>query len=91
MSKAQSSFFNRYRVGFHHSISQTLLLWFLVLALLPMTLTAWLSYQQASESLRMDAAEKLEQAGSANIRFIQSWFNYRFMDIVYKAEDPNTQ
>ncbi len=78
------------RVRFNHSLSRTLLLWFLVLALLPMTMIAWLGYQQASDSLKEAATQQLEQAADANVRFIQNWFDYRFMDILSQAEDPQT-
>lgn len=79
------------RVGFHHSIYQTLLIWFLLLALLPMILTAWLGYQRASESLYDSAESMLELVSVSDSRFIQNWFDYRFMDILQQAEDPHTK
>lgn len=78
------------RVGFIHSIHQTFMIWFLLLAILPMALIAWLGYQRASESLRKAAANQLEQVAQADSRFIQNWFDYRFMDLLTKADDPHT-
>ncbi|MCF6252967.1 MAG: response regulator [Methylococcaceae bacterium] len=79
------------RVGFLHSIKYTLLVWFLVLALLPMILTAWIGYQRASESLRVAAADLLVQASVSNSRFIKNWFEFRFLDILQQAEDRHTK
>ena len=79
------------RVGFLHSINQTLLIWFLFLALFPMLITSWLSYQRASEILRLAAEQKLEQVAVSGSQFIDNWFDYRFMDILQQADDPNTR
>ena len=79
------------RVGFHNSINQTLLIWFLLLALFPMAVTSWLGYQRASESLHLAAAQKLEQVAVSGSQFISNWFDYRFMDIHQQADDPHTR
>ena len=63
------------------SIGRTLILWFLLLALLPMSLVAWISYQQATDSLTHAAEDKLEYAAASNIAFIQNWFDYRVTDL----------
>jgi hypothetical protein len=76
------------RVGFHRSINRTLLIWFLMLTLFPMVVTSWLSYQRSSESIRLAAAQKLEQVAVSGSRFINNWFDYRFMDILQQADDP---
>ena len=55
-----------------------------------MMVTSWLSYQRASESLRLAAAQKLEQVAVSGSRFINNWFDYRFMDILQQADDPHT-
>ncbi len=67
-------------------LSHTLLFWFLLLALLPMTLTAWISYQQAVKSLTASATEQLTQDAKRNARFINNWFDYRFMDLTLQAD-----
>jgi len=91
MNKLHRSLQKTRRVGFLHSINHTLLVWFLVLALLPMILTALIGYQRASESLRVAAADLLVQASVSNSRFIKNWFDFRFMDILQQAEDRHTK
>ncbi len=86
MNKIQSK-----HVGFHNSLYRTLLIWFLLLALLPMILIAWISYQQGYKTLKEEAANQLEQASQANSRFIHNWFDYRFKDSIVHAANSNTQ
>ncbi len=58
------------------SLSFNLILWFLVLAILPMTLIASISYYHAYSGLRAAAVNELVQAADLNERFINRWFNY---------------
>ncbi|BCG64345.1 MAG: two-component system, sensor histidine kinase and response regulator [Methyloprofundus sp.] len=78
------------KVVFSHSINRTLLFWFLLLALAPMSLVSWVSYHQAATGLHKAAAQNLEHMAIADSKFIQNWFNYRFTDINSEAEDPHT-
>jgi PAS domain S-box-containing protein len=55
-----------------------------------MSLVAWISYQQAVESLTRVAGENLEQATVAKVTYIQNWFEYRSMDIEHQAQNPRT-
>ncbi len=64
-----------------YSLGRSLLLWFLLLALLPLGLTAWLGYRQSVEGLTNAAIEKLEQGAQLKVQLIHSWFDYRFMDL----------
>jgi len=80
---------NQY-VGFRQSISKTLIVWFLLLALIPMCLVAYIGYQQASDGLYKNAVELLTQSAKSRTQFIQNWFNYRFIDITHQSEDPRT-
>jgi len=73
----------------NRSLSHTLMLWFMLLALLPMTLVAWLGYQQANTSLTQAVARDLEQTALLKAGFIKNWFDYRFMDLNSQAEDHN--
>ncbi len=72
--------------GRYHSLARSLVLWFLLLALLPLTLVSFISYQQAHSSLRSAKVDALEQIAGKNIGFIESWFDYRLMDISVQAE-----
>ncbi len=67
------------------SLGRTLLLWFLLLALLPMTLVAWISYQEATRSLTGAISERLEQGARMQAGFIENWFDYRSMDLKSQA------
>ncbi|MCG8429124.1 MAG: response regulator [Chromatiales bacterium] len=68
------------------SLKRTLIGWFLLMALLPMSLIAWIGYQQAHHSLSEAATEKLEQAATAKVAFIKNWFDYRLRDLQNHAE-----
>lgn len=71
------------------SLRDTLMLWFLLLALVPMGLVAWIGYQQAKTSLTQAAESKLEQAADAGRAFIRNWFDYRVTDLNHHAETRN--
>ena len=70
-----------------HSLGRSLLVWFLLLALLPLSLTAWLGYRQSVEGLTAAAIEKLEQGAQSKSQLIHTWFGYRFMDLNSQAEN----
>ena len=71
------------------SLSHSLILWFLLLALLPLTFVSWFSYQQANKNLIQAAEEKLEQSAALSVRFILNWFDYRLMDLNTQAESQD--
>ncbi len=75
------------KTGCRSSLGRTLILWFLLLALLPMSLVAWIGYQQANTSLTQAAADKLEFAAESKVAFLRNWFDYRFMDLNSQAEN----
>ena len=77
-------------MNFKSSISKTLLTWFLLLAMLPMSLVAFISYQQASESLYHSAVKQLELIARSDSQFIHDWFDYRFKDAANQAANPHT-
>ena len=80
LTKVKSSFHRR-------SLNRTIMIWFLLLSVLPMTLVAWISYQQAHISLTQNAKDKLELAANSQIAFFDNWFNYRLMDLQSQAEN----
>lgn len=73
--------------GNRSSLGRTLMGWFMLLALLPMSLVAWISYQQANTTLTRVAADQLEQHARSHVSFIQDWFSNRFMDLKSQAEN----
>lgn len=70
----------------YFSLTHSLLLWFLLLSLLPLSLNSWFSYHQATKGLTNIAAQKLEQGALQKAQFIQNWFEYRFMDLSIQSE-----
>ena len=68
------------------SLRKSLLVWFLLLTLLPLSFTSWFAHQQAVEKLTEKATYSLEESARLKVRFIQNWFDYRLTDINYHAE-----
>ena len=71
-----------------HSIRKTLLVWFLLLAMVPMSLVSFISYQQASEGLYKSAVNQLKSVAQADNRFIHNWFESRFSEVSQQAKNP---
>ena len=72
------------------SLEKSLAFWFLLLAMAPLVLMSWISYQQANATLTQVASDKLEQSAKLNARFVQNWFDYRFLDLESQAEADST-
>ncbi len=70
-----------------YSLRHSLLLWFLLLALLPLALGAWVGYRQAIDGLMNTAVQGLAQGSQLKANFIQSWFDYRVTDLNNQAEN----
>lgn len=73
-------------IGGKQSLGRTLLVWLLMLALLPLTISSWFAYNQAQETLEQAAVLQMVQGALAKTRYIDSWFDYRFMDLSSQAE-----
>jgi len=63
----------------------TLIFWFLLLSIAPLTLIVGLSYHQANSSLTQAALNQLKQSSELNKRFINHWFYYRQIDLASQA------
>ena len=70
----------------YHSLSFSLTLWFLALSLLPLIGVSWFSYEQAKKSLANAAEDELIQSSLLTTQAIQSWFNYRLLDLRIESE-----
>lgn len=68
------------------SLSRQLVTWFLLLSLIPLCLSSWISYQQANQALTKEAISQLQQTASLKVEFIKNWFDFRVMDIGSQAE-----
>ncbi|OUS09454.1 hypothetical protein A9Q89_13160 [Gammaproteobacteria bacterium 53_120_T64] len=67
-------------------LTRSLLIWFLTLALVPLSFVCWLGYQQSSQALRDSAVRSLREVTIQQSRFINSWFDFRFKDLRVQAE-----
>jgi|GEM_PF-1009273 len=74
---------------FHAGLTRSLLLWFLLLALFPLIVVSWFSYQQSQQSLYADAVQAMTQRATLQSRFINNWFGYRFLDLQVQAENQS--
>ncbi len=72
-----------------NTLGRTLMAWFILLALLPMSLVAWIGYQQANTTLTQAAEDNLQQAADAKVAFLLNWFDYRFMDLHSQSENQH--
>ncbi|VAX12054.1 diguanylate cyclase/phosphodiesterase (GGDEF & EAL domains) with PAS/PAC sensor(s) [hydrothermal vent metagenome] len=72
---------------FHAGLTRSLLFWFLLLAMLPLTVVSWIAYQQSQERLYADAVQALDQRTALQSRFIENWFRSRFLDLKLQAEN----
>ncbi|WP_076410693.1 response regulator [Shewanella sp. UCD-KL12] len=71
------------------SLSANLTIWFLILSLLPLIMVSWYSYNQAKQSLVNAAEHELTQSSLLSVESIESWFNYRMVDLNVEAESSN--
>ena len=68
-------------------LARTLLAWFLLLSLLPLTVVSGLAYLKSEEELRTNTMKSLTQRTDLQARFISNWFEYRFRDLRAQAEN----
>ncbi|ABV35992.1 Signal transduction histidine kinase-like protein [Shewanella sediminis HAW-EB3] len=71
------------------SLSLSLILWFLMLSLIPLVGVSWFSYEQAKQSLVNELQKELAQSSLLSTKAIQSWFQYRMVDLNVEAASPN--
>lgn len=72
--------------GSHSSIRRSLILWFILLAVIPTTLAAFFIYQKSRETLIQLATEKLQQSSMLTMQFLDIWFANRLSDLANQAE-----
>ncbi|SFC15862.1 response regulator [Pseudoalteromonas denitrificans] len=63
------------------SLFKSLLAWFIILSILPLSAVSWFNYQQTKASLVSASKAKLEQSSHLQTRYISNWFEKRFMDV----------
>ncbi len=72
---------------FKPGLTRTLLLWFLLLSLFPLSFVSWISYEQSKDTLHNDVVRNLVQRTALQSRFIKNWFDYRFDDLQAQAQN----
>ncbi len=72
--------------GKFYSIRRSLIIWFILLAVIPTTLVAFFIYQKSRETLIQLATEKLQQSSTLTVKFLDNWFEYRLSDLANQAE-----
>lgn len=68
-------------------LTRSMVLWFLLLALIPMTVVSWFSYYKSQESLYNNAVNAMNQQTALKSQLIENWFSYRFLDTQHQAEN----
>ncbi|PCJ14437.1 MAG: histidine kinase [Gammaproteobacteria bacterium] len=75
-----------------HSFRVMLVVWFLLVALVPLSIVAWGGFVQTQKKLILASQDRLHQSSQFNGRMIQRWFDDRFKDLNIQARsDGNTQ
>lgn len=72
------------------SLTKELLLWFLSMALLPLILISWISYDRAFNDVYVAVERDLEQTSKLLRHDISRWFDYRLMDVQNQAQQQST-
>ncbi len=71
---------------FRGSLSRSLVLWFLLLALTPVFIVSGISYQLAHSRLMEMAEADLLDSADSRADFFNNWLDYRFMDLNAQAQ-----
>jgi len=67
------------------SIGRSLLLSFVILAIIPLSTVTFLIYQQIRNTLISEVSVDLANAAEQHLALINNWFDYRLMDVKYHA------
>ncbi len=66
---------------FRPGLIRTLMVWFILIALVPLTVVSSIGYFQAKDSLRNSIVETQRTTIALKTAFIDNWFSYRFLDL----------
>ena len=84
--KGQDTNCNRQRIRFKWKLGTTLLLWFLVLSIVPMTVISVINYQSARESIFNSAEKALKSAVKMKREQIHSYFSRMLTALIVQSE-----
>lgn len=69
------------------SLQKNLFFWYLCLSIIPMLILIAASLPQANKALKQEAALQLKQSAESKAAFISNWFDFRFKDLDYQAQN----
>ncbi len=78
-------------IAFKDKLGTKLLLWFLFLALAPLSIVGVIGYTRAKDNLNEGVKEKLIIASELKTTFIKSWFSHQFLDLQTLANRNNNK
>jgi PAS domain S-box-containing protein len=81
---------NNSKLKWYHSLKFTLFKWFISLAILPLIVFSWLSYNQTEKGLKHSVAKEMRNSAPLYLNFVQNWFKYREIDVQSWADKSNT-
>ena len=70
---------------FHFSLGKTILLWFLILSLIPLLLTAIISYNNSRNSLREAAFYTLQMVTEIKTQYVNAYFSRMRTDLEHQV------
>ncbi|MCL4432675.1 MAG: PAS domain S-box protein, partial [Epsilonproteobacteria bacterium] len=79
------------RMALPKSIASTLVVWFLLIAILPVLLVSWYAYTNAVTDIETMQREKLEETSSANIGYVNRWFERMYQNLNMWSQNEPTQ
>ncbi len=71
---------------FRHGLGRTLFLWFLAVSFIPLTFVSVISYWNAHESLKKDAASSLSAVSKVKTEYINAFFSRVLTDVIRQSE-----
>ncbi|MBI9086086.1 MAG: PAS domain-containing protein [Desulfobacterales bacterium] len=70
-------------------LTRTLIMWFLIMALVPLTVISVINFMQARESLQKTIVEAQQATIALKKTIIDNWFSHRFLDL--KSQSTNLE
>ncbi|NOQ32187.1 MAG: response regulator [Helicobacteraceae bacterium] len=64
-----------------HTLKSTLLIWFVLLSIVPLSISSYVGYSMSKEELKTSAIHELTTTSVNTADFIKNWFHYRKTDI----------
>ncbi len=85
----ENNLINESDVSFKNKLSTKLLMWFLIIAITPLTIISTINYYQLRNNLQESIVESLHATAELKTEFIDNWFNYRFLDLQSQSNNKD--